>query len=164
MNKDNLITIGFLIFLIIFTGADIFHDINEGIEFSHLLHEALILAFSSLIIIFKLYKSLQSNRTILTLTNQANQATLEAHHFKNEIQKYKNGLVEAIGQQFKIWGLTDSEADVALLLIKGLSMKEIATTRGTSEATVRQQSSSIYQKSNLDNRNQLTSYFLEDLF
>ncbi len=108
--------------------------------------------------------SLQKNKTILSLTNQANQATLEADHFKNEIQKYKNGLVEAINQQFKIWGLTDSEADVALLLVKGLSMKEIAAARGTSEATVRQQSSAIYQKSNLDNRNQLTSYFLEDLF
>ncbi len=84
--------------------------------------------------------------------------------FKNEVQKYKDGLVEAINQQFKIWGLTESEADVALLLVKGLSMKDIAKIRGTSEATVRQQSSSIYHKSNLENRNQLTSYFLEDLF
>ncbi|WP_372655213.1 helix-turn-helix transcriptional regulator [Halobacteriovorax sp.] len=164
MNKDNIITISFLILLTIFTGVDIFHDINEGLEFKHLFHESLILVFSSLIILFKIYMSLQKNKTILSLTNQANQATLEADHFKNEIQKYKNGLVEAINQQFKIWGLTDSEADVALLLVKGLSMKEIAAARGTSEATVRQQSSAIYQKSNLDNRNQLTSYFLEDLF
>ena len=164
MNKDNVITIGFLIFLAIFTGVDIYHDLNEGLEFRHLFHEFLILVFSSLIILFKLYISLQKNKTILALTTQANQATLEADHFKNEVQKYKDGLVEAINQQFKIWGLTDSEADVALLLVKGLSMKDIAKIRGTSEATVRQQSSSIYHKSILENRNQLTSYFLEDLF
>ena len=57
-----------------------------------------------------------------------------------------------------------TEKDIALLLIKGLSMKEISALRGSSDATVRQQSASVYKKSKLDNRNQLSSYFLEDLF
>ena len=43
-------------------------------------------------------------------------------------------------------------------------MKEIAGIRGTGEATVRQQATSVYKKSGLENRNQLVSYFLEDLF
>jgi DNA-binding CsgD family transcriptional regulator len=49
-----------------------------------------------------------------------------------------------------------------LLLLKGLSLKEIASVRGTKEMTVRQQASSIYNKSNLGGRHEFSAWFLED--
>jgi DNA-binding NarL/FixJ family response regulator len=49
------------------------------------------------------------------------------------------------------------------LLLKGLSHKEIANLRSTSEATIRQQAASIYQKSSLSGRAALSAFFLEDL-
>ncbi len=73
------------------------------------------------------------------------------------------GLGEAINTQFRAWRLSASEADIAMLLLKGLSHKEIAGLRATSEATVRQQARSIYQKSGLSSRAELAAYFLEDL-
>jgi DNA-binding NarL/FixJ family response regulator len=65
--------------------------------------------------------------------------------------------------QFDVWGLTDAEADVAGLLLKGMAHKEIALLRGSSEATVRQHAAAVYRKSGLTSRAQLTAFFLEDL-
>lgn len=123
----------------------------------HLLHELIILISSLAVVVYKVIVSIQNEKKIFSLTDEAN-------YYKNRVKQYKDGVGEILSQQFKLWGLTESEKDVALLLIKGLSMKDIANTRGTSEATVRQQSSAVYNKSSLENRNQLSSYFLEDLF
>ena len=68
-----------------------------------------------------------------------------------------------IQSQFVIWGLTSAEKDVALLLVKGLSFSEIATIRGTTNNTVRNQAHTIYSKSNLKSRTELAAYFMEEL-
>ena len=74
-----------------------------------------------------------------------------------------NGLSQAIATQFRSWGLTEAEADVAGLMLKGLAHKEIAALRQCSEATVRQHATAVYRKSALTSRSQLTAFFLEDL-
>ena len=50
-----------------------------------------------------------------------------------------------------------------MLLLKGLSHKEIAAIRNVGEATVRQQAGSIYRKAGLEGRRDLAAFFLEDL-
>ena len=74
-----------------------------------------------------------------------------------------NGLGEAIEHEFGRWALTEAEREVALLLLKGLSLKEIAGVRDTSERTVRVQARSLYTKAGLAGRAELSAYFLEDL-
>ena len=69
----------------------------------------------------------------------------------------------AIERQFERWNLTTAEADIGLLLLKGLSHKEIADLRKTSERTVREQSRALYRKSSLSGRSSLSAFFLEDL-
>lgn len=73
------------------------------------------------------------------------------------------GVGAAMDMQFDAWCLTPAEKDVALLLIKGLSHKEIAQLRERAERTVRQQALAVYRKSNLSGRASLAAYFLEDL-
>ena len=73
------------------------------------------------------------------------------------------GLGREIMKQFEQWALTTAEAEVGMLLLKGLRHGEIATLRGTSEATVRQQARSIYLKSGLAGKSAFSAYFLEDL-
>ena len=51
-----------------------------------------------------------------------------------------------------------------MLILKGLSHKEIVALRGTSEGTVSQQAQSIYFKSDLPGKTAFSAYFLEDLF
>lgn len=59
--------------------------------------------------------------------------------------------------------LSPAERQIALLLLKGLSHKEIAQIRLVSETTVRQQARSLYRKAGLSGRNDLAAFFLEDL-
>ena len=73
-------------------------------------------------------------------------------------------LGHAIADQFKRWKLSAAEIDIAGLMLKGASLKEIAMARDTSEATIRQQAQSIYRKSGLSGRAELSAYFLESLF
>jgi DNA-binding CsgD family transcriptional regulator len=73
------------------------------------------------------------------------------------------GLGEAIDQQFRAWGLTAAEREVALLLLKGYSHKQVAQATGRGERTARQHAASVYQKAGLAGRAELAGYFLEDL-
>ena len=59
--------------------------------------------------------------------------------------------------------ISPSEKEVALLMLKGLSIKEIANSRSTQEKTVRKQASAIYEKSHLGGRHELSAWFFEDL-
>ncbi|MDB9869359.1 helix-turn-helix transcriptional regulator [Oceanospirillaceae bacterium] len=68
-----------------------------------------------------------------------------------------------IQRYFEIWRLTPSETEVALLLFKGFSAQEIADLRSTKIGTVKNQSSVVYQKANVKNRNELFAIFVEDL-
>jgi DNA-binding NarL/FixJ family response regulator len=90
-------------------------------------------------------------------------AKREADRFRKEAREALRGLGEAIDSQFARWGLTAAEREVGLLLLKGLSHKEVAATRETSETTIRQQALAIYRKSGLRNRSDLSAFFLEDL-
>jgi DNA-binding NarL/FixJ family response regulator len=87
----------------------------------------------------------------------------EVERWKVESQKFIEGLSAAIDGQLARWSLSPSEKDVALLLLKGLSLKEIAQLRETAEKTVRSQSVAIYSKSGLAGRSELAAFFLEDL-
>jgi len=74
----------------------------------------------------------------------------------------KEGLSEAIDNQFNIWKLTNAEREVALLVIKGFSFAKISELRSVSEKTIHQQISSVYKKSNTKNRHEFMSGFIED--
>ncbi|NQZ79457.1 MAG: LuxR family transcriptional regulator [Colwellia sp.] len=81
---------------------------------------------------------------------------------KEKLDEKLNSLSQHIEQEFVKWGLTPTEKEIALMLLKGLTFKEIAEVRCKSERTVRQQAGAIYAKSSLSNRSDLSAYFLED--
>ena len=99
----------------------------------------------------------------LKLLRDLELARLQGLRWRTESRGILNGLGEAINAQFGRWNLTDAEREVALLLLKGLSHKEVATIRAVSERTVREQSRSVYTKSGLSGRTALSAFFLEDL-
>ena len=72
-------------------------------------------------------------------------------------------LLAVMNSQFARWGLSPSESEVALLLIKGLSMREISEARQVKEKTIRQQATGIYAKSGYAGRHELVAHFIEDL-
>jgi len=66
-------------------------------------------------------------------------------------------------QQMREWGLTESELEIATMLIKGLTIQEIATIRTTKTGTIKSQCNAVYRKANVGSRSELAAYFLEDL-
>lgn len=90
-------------------------------------------------------------------------ARVQGQRWRADARSYLDGLGHAIETQFSHWNLTEAEREVALLLLKGLSSKEVAQVRAVSERTVREQARSIYSKAGLTGRAALSAFFLEDL-
>jgi DNA-binding CsgD family transcriptional regulator len=82
---------------------------------------------------------------------------------KSKTARLAGELLTVMREQFSQWALSPSENEVALLLIKGLSMKEIADARSVKEKTIRSQATNIYAKSGCTGRHELAAYFIEDL-
>lgn len=98
------------------------------------------------------------------LANNLARAVAKGDQWRAARQDEIEALGRAIEAQFKAWQLSPAEIDIAGLMLKGASLKEIALARDTSEATIRQQAQSIYRKSGLSGRAELSAYFLESLF
>lgn len=100
---------------------------------------------------------------IFYLAEQVETARTQSRIWREEARNRIDGLQSAIPNQFESWGMTKAEEEIGVLILKGFSHKQIANTRGTSEATVRQQAQSIYEKSGLSGKAALMSFFLEGI-
>jgi DNA-binding CsgD family transcriptional regulator len=144
-------------------GLDLAGDARTGATPAHLLVEAaaMILAGAGAV---GLWGGLRSAHTRnVRLESALDAARGDAERFRAEAQEALEGLGAAIDRQFERWGLTPAEREVGLLLLKGLSHREAAIVRSTTEQTVRQQALMIYRKSGLHSRAELSAFFLEDL-
>jgi DNA-binding NarL/FixJ family response regulator len=72
-------------------------------------------------------------------------------------------LQDVVQSHFDEWKLTASERDVAALMVKGLSISEIAGVRGTAEGTVKAHLNAIYRKANARNRAEVLSTIMDTL-
>jgi DNA-binding CsgD family transcriptional regulator len=109
------------------------------------------------------HESRRLNSELAAARAEATRLGEDARRWNREAQEALRGLGAAIDRQFDRWSLTEAEREVALLQLKGLRHKEIASVRNTSERTVRQQALAIYRKSGLNGRTDLAAFFLEDL-
>lgn len=114
-------------------------------------------------IVYLLGRTKRQHQEQLALLQDIEVARSEGQRWRADMRELLKGLSSAIDAQFDRWKLSQSEREIALLLLKGLTHKEIAVLRDTSEKTIRQQSQSIYEKSNLSGRASLSAFFLEDL-
>lgn len=162
-SRDRAILLTTLLLITVMVTFDLITDSGEGVALWHLLAEgtagllALCGTFYILRDTFRLKKNLRNERQISAVLKK------ESEEWRNRSRTYLDGLSEAIDRQLSIWNLTPAEKEVAFLLLKGMSLKEIAGIRGTAEKTARVQSMSIYSKSGLAGRSELAAFFLEDL-
>ena len=146
---------------------DIVADIRVGTDFLHVLVEVIVfvIAIGAVLgISLRLLKEARTTRELIAeMQDEIDQRREEALEWQNETRTLLKGLGESINRQFERWRLTDSEKEVALFLLKGLSHKEVAVIRQVSETTARQQARAIYQKTGLKGRHELAAFFLEEL-
>ena len=169
-NRIKIITFIILLGTSLFALVDIVLDLQEGVTMNHLIHEGALWAFSmaGAFYQFKIIKwqtqemvVFQSKINELGATN--NELKIEQLNFQKKISHLSSEFLISMDEQFNTWLFSRAEKEIALLLIKGLAMKEIADIRGSSESTVRQQASQIYKKSKLTGRMELSAFFLDDL-
>tara|TARA_R110002072_G_scaffold174471_1_gene329957 strand:- start:751 stop:1275 length:525 start_codon:yes stop_codon:yes gene_type:complete len=137
-------------------GWDVITDYREGATWGHMAIElfVLLMAASGIVFLWLQFRQAQSDLV---------QAHVETEQWQRENHELIRGLGAAIKSQFGTWSLTKAEAEVGLFLLKGLSHKEIAGVRQTSERTIREQARALYRKSGLSGRSALSAFFLEDL-
>lgn len=154
------------VFLLIFgfaAIADLLLDAPESLLTLHVFVE-LILVLSSLgasaYLIRRIRKERLAVRSMNLALRQENQASIE---WRRRAEHFLNGLSVEMDREFDSWQLTPAEKDIAMYLLKGFSLKEVAHLTDRSERTVRQHAISVYSKSGLGGRAELSAYFLEDL-
>jgi DNA-binding NarL/FixJ family response regulator len=142
--------------IFVFIALDLVIDWNEGVSLAHVAIECVVLLAAAGGAV-TLWRQLQTTRSGLVA------ARAEAHQWRRESEELLAGLSVAIQRQLESWEATPAETEVAIFLLKGMSFREIAAARGTSERTTREQARAVYRKSGLGNRAELSAFFLEDL-
>lgn len=150
--------------------ADLVADSGEGSSLGHLLTEgAIVMAgFAGIAMALRSIRRLRAAERhaaaeVRSLDQRLAATRQQAERWQKETQELRQDLGLAIERQLVAWSLTKAEQEIALLLLKGLSHKQVAAIRQVGEATVRQQSRAIYQKAGVDGRHDLAAFFLEGL-
>lgn len=137
--------------------ADLASDAaGESSEILHVALEALVM-LAALAGVLRLWGAAAAARGL------ARASLAEAERWQREARAALDGMAAAIEQQFAEWQLTEAERAVGFLLLRGLSHKEVAGQRQTSERTVRQQALAVYRKANVRSRAELSAFFMRGL-
>jgi DNA-binding CsgD family transcriptional regulator len=160
---------GLFTIITFFVGADMAADLSDGVGVTHLVLEtiAFLLCLAGVVgTAVQLRGALRRARD-LQRDLEGTRADLEGTRadlvrWRDEAKDLLGGLRGAIDLQFRRWELTSAQNEVALLVLKGFSYKEVADLRETTERTVRNQALAIYRKAGLANRAEMAAFFLED--
>jgi DNA-binding CsgD family transcriptional regulator len=153
----------FLLFVVIASGADLAADVSHGAAAGHVLQEAGIMFIAFFGFCWMLFSLVRSNNEIKELYQELDSIKSMPQPSSQQMIDAKRRLGEVILLQFAEWKLSKSEQEIGHLLLKGFSLKEISTLRGTAEKTIRQQASSIYKKAGVAGRHVFSAWFIEDL-
>lgn len=105
----------------------------------------------------------RAERSLVSTQRTLAARELERDAWRARAESALDGLGRAIDQQCSDWGLTPTEREITLRLLKGQGHKQIAADTGRSERTVRQHAVAVYQKSGLGGRAELAAFFLDGL-
>jgi DNA-binding CsgD family transcriptional regulator len=164
-NAQTKETVLILIFTIVVvaSGADLMADLSHGANSEHIVKEAMIVSISIIAIAWLLLGLRQQRLEIKSLQQELETVVRPQTPPRKYVLEARKKLGNVVTQQFSEWMLTGSEIEVGWLLLKGLSLKEIAIVRSTQEKTVRQQASSIYKKAGVSGRHAFSAWFIEDI-
>ncbi|MFT7519952.1 MAG: DNA-binding NarL/FixJ family response regulator, partial [Kiritimatiellia bacterium] len=147
-NNNALATVLFALVAIL-VGADLVADAGSGADVLHVAGEGAgaLLAIVSAVLFYRYHVAERRS----------------AAAWREKAEELLAGVGNAVEEQFQQWSLSPAESEVALLLLKGLSFKEIGAVRDTSERTGREQARAVYKKSGVSGRSELSAWFIEDL-
>lgn len=152
----------FILLIAIASGSDLVFDVSHGVGNYHLVQEAVLLTIALTLLAYLGYEFRRNRRQLAALKHALAEANTSPAADSPVVGSARHELGAAIAKQFSLWQLTKSEQEVGMLMLKGLTLKEIALLRGTAEKTIRQQASSLYQKAGVSGRHTFAAWFIED--
>lgn len=161
--RERLVIAAVLAAVALLVGTDLINDSREGVIIWHLILEGSVALLALTGFFYVLRDSFSLKKRLEREIDDFSKFKREAEAWRLESRKYVDGLSKSIDHQLTKWKLSTAEKEVAFLLLKGMSLKEIAEIRKTAEKTARVQSMAIYSKSGLAGRSELSAFFLEDL-
>ncbi|WP_439101658.1 helix-turn-helix transcriptional regulator [Congregibacter sp.] len=142
--------------------VDVIADMGLQLPLAHLVQEWTLLMLSAIGCVYLIFEIRRRTQATQQLNHSLTLSDAKLANLSTQLRDARHAYSQTIRSQFLDWGLTPSEQQVALLLLKGLSLQEIAAVRETREKTVRQQASRVYGKAGIEGRHALSAWFLED--
>lgn len=118
------------------------------------------IAFLPIFGIYLLFRDINKSK------KEVEDAQITIQHLKNQnvkLNEVNKSFWESIQKEFKNWNFTETEKEISVLILRGLSNQQIAGLRGKSLKTVENQTFSIYQKSGTTGKLEFIAYFLSPL-
>ena len=153
----------FFVLVVLSSISDIIADIGHGAHIKHILQESLICIAALGLLLMLFFNTRAQAKHNAKLQQELAVATARSTQASKELVVAKRAFGEEIANQFSDWSFTDSESEIALYTLKGLSAKEIANLRNASEKTVRNQLTNVYRKSGTASKLGFIAWFMEGL-
>lgn len=157
--RRNVVFLGMAVLLacMAFFGFDVVADIVEHVEggTSYAAGELVHLIFEICAVIGLGYAAMTLRAYLRLLQAQAARS-------RETIQMLRGHFDEVLNGKFEEWGLTAAERDVTLLIIRGLSVADIAAARNTAQGTIKAQSTSIFRKIGVGSKGELMSTIIDE--
>lgn len=153
----------FVLFVLGTSALEIFLEFSDGEAFGSMAYDLIRFVVSAAVLALFVGEHIAHQQALRNLREQLQRGRGRLVQLDNQSQKLGSQYRAVLQRQFDAWKLTASEQDVVIMMLKGLSFREIAELRETREKTVRQQASSVYRKSGVTSRNELAAWFFEDL-
>lgn len=155
----------FVLFVFGTSAVEIITEFAEGESMAAMTDDLMRFALSAVMVAMFIieFEFVTQRQALGELRGQLNKARGQLAQIDAQSPKLASQYRAVMQKQFDAWQLTQSEQDVVIGLLKGLSFREIAELRQTREKTVRQQASSVYRKAGVGSRNELAAWFFEDM-
>lgn len=149
--------------LTIFLAGDLAADLVGGVGPTHLVLEICAVGVALLGIVGTAAQLRRALRHADLLQRDLQGTRVQLERSRSEAEALLRRVGKAIDGHFDSWALTGAEREIALLVLKGLSYKEVASARGTTERTVRHQALGVYRKAGVAGRAEMAAFFLRDM-
>ncbi|MCZ8238008.1 MAG: response regulator [Leptospiraceae bacterium] len=119
-----------------------------------------LIVVSSFILLYQLFHKLR----LANLEMEQAQDLIREYKVRNQfLNNPEKGYSQLINAEFEKWKFTNSEVEIAILILRGFSNQQIASVRDKSLRTIENQTFAIYQKSGMRGKLEFISYFISPL-
>ncbi len=152
--------VALLVFITLVSLVNMYNDHGGGRITVHVISEVLTL-IAAVVGLFLVWRFMGAR--LERAHEELSSARHELEGFRQRHGDTLKHMREAVQEQFERWKFSPAEKQIAELLIRGYSLKQIAGLLGKSERTVRNQTTALYDKAGMVGRTELAAFFFMDV-